>query len=154
MHSSSPRPVASLVRLLVVLTALVASSAVLTPHADAMSRHAGSRVVHVAASKRGTPYRWGASGPRAFDCSGYTRWVFARVGRHLPHNAAAQSRAVRHIRASHRRKGDLVFFRSHGHVYHVGIYAGHGRIWHAPRPGRRVGIEHIWTRHVSYGRAR
>ena len=48
----------------------------------------------------------------------------------------------------------LVFFRSHGHVYHVGIYAGHGRVWHAPRPGRRVGLAHIWTRHVSYGRAR
>jgi cell wall-associated NlpC family hydrolase len=36
---------------------------------------------------------------------------------------------------------------------HVGIYAGHGRIWHAPRPGARVRLERIWTRNVRYGRA-
>ena len=141
-------------RLLVLLVVLVACSSLLAPQADAMSRGTETRAVHIAASKRGTPYRWGAAGPHAFDCSGYTRWVFARLGRDLPHNAAAQSRVVRHISRSHRRRGDLVFFRSHGDVYHVGIYAGHGRIWHAPRPGRRVSRERLWTSHVRYGRVR
>jgi cell wall-associated NlpC family hydrolase len=45
-----------------------------------------------------------------------------------------------------------VFFRSGGHVYHVGIYAGRGAIWHAPRTGERVHGERLWTRAVSYGR--
>ena len=62
----------------VVVVALAASSTALAPTADAMSRQTRSRVVHIAASKRGTPYRYGATGPRAFDCSGFTRWVFAR----------------------------------------------------------------------------
>ncbi len=88
------------------------------------SRH---RVVHVAASKAGTPYRYGASGPGAFDCSGFTKWVFSRLGRHLPRTSSAQAGAVRHVSRSQRHKGDLVFFRSGGHVYHVGIYAGHNQ---------------------------
>ena len=144
----------SLISLLVVLVALVASSAVLAPSADAMSRHTRHHVLKIAASKKGAPYKYGASGPRAFDCSGYTRWVFRKVGRHLPRTSRAQARYARHVKKSNRHKGDLVFFRSHGRVYHVAIYAGHNRIWHAPRPGKRVTRAHLWTRSVSYGRVR
>ncbi len=144
----------SLVHVLIVLVALVASSAVLAPSSDAMTRHTRTHLMHVAASKKGAPYRYGAVGPRAFDCSGYTRWVFRHVGRHLPRTSRAQARYAHHIRKSQRRKGDLVFFRSHGRVYHVAIYAGHGRIWHAPRPGGHVSRVHIWTHAVFYGRVR
>jgi cell wall-associated NlpC family hydrolase len=126
----------------------------LQPSADALSPKQRDRVLHIAASKAGTPYRYGASGPRAFDCSGYTRWVFRKIGRHLPHNSAAQSRSVRHVSAKNRQRGDLVFFKSGGHVYHVGIYAGKHRVWHAPRPGQSVHRAKIWTRSVSYGRVR
>jgi cell wall-associated NlpC family hydrolase len=125
-----------------------------TGSADALTKHQRHRVLHVAASKKGTPYRYGATGPHAFDCSGYTRWVFARIGRHLPRTSRGQYHAVRHVRRSHRRRGDLVFFLAYGRVYHVGIYAGHGRIWHAPYPGQRVHRERLWTRHVRYGRVR
>ena len=34
---------------------------------------------------------------------------------------------------------------SSGRAYHVGIYAGYGKIWHAPRPGQRVQLSRIWT---------
>ena len=142
-----------LVPLLLAVGVLTASVTVTSP-AEAITRHTGDRVVHIAASKKGTPYRWGAAGPRAFDCSGFTRWVFAHVGRQLPHNAAAQKQAVRHVTRSHRRAGDLVFFASQGHVYHVGIYAGRNEIWHAPRTGERVHRERLWTQHVTYGRVR
>jgi cell wall-associated NlpC family hydrolase len=143
-----------LVHVLVVVGALVASSAAFVPAADAMTRETRSRVLHVAASKKGTPYRYGATGPRAFDCSGYTRWVFRKVGRHLPRTSRAQARFARHVSRAHRRTGDLVFFSSGGRVYHVAIYAGKNRIWHAPRTGERVHRERLWTRNVSYGRIR
>jgi cell wall-associated NlpC family hydrolase len=78
--------------------------------------------------------------------------VFSRVGRHLPRTSRAQAGAARHVARSHRRSGDLVFFRSHGRVYHVAIYAGGNRVWHSPRPGERVKLSRIWTRSVSYGR--
>jgi cell wall-associated NlpC family hydrolase len=143
----------ALVLVLTVLGALVASLSLVSP-AEAMTAQARDRVIHVAASKAGTPYRYGADGPSAFDCSGYTKWVFSKLGRHLPRTSSAQAGAVRHVSRANRHRGDLVFFSSGGHVYHVGIYAGHDRVWHAPRPGERVHREHIWTSSVSYGRVR
>ena len=137
---------------LILVAALMASTFLVSPSANAMSVQARSRVVHVAASKAGTPYVYGASGPSAFDCSGFTRWVYAKVGRHLPRTSSAQAGAVRHVSASDRRPGDLVFFSSGGHVYHVAIYAGGDSVWHAPRPGESVHREHLWTHAVSYGR--
>lgn len=114
----------------------------------------GKRVLRIARSKRGTPYRYGAAGPRAFDCSGYTQWVYRHVGEKLPHNSAAQTGRVRRVGPKQARVGDLVFFRTNGRVSHVGIYAGKHAIWHSPYSGQRVRREQIWSRNVFYGRVR
>lgn len=108
--------------------------------------------LRVAASKGGSPYRYGAQGPHAFDCSGLTLYSFKRAGRALPRTAAAQYSRTRHIPAASRRRGDLVFFYSRSGIYHVGIYAGRGRMWHAPKAGSVVRLERIWSRSVWYGR--
>jgi cell wall-associated NlpC family hydrolase len=110
------------------------------------------QALNVAASKQGSPYQWGATGPYRFDCSGLTLYSFKRAGKKLPRTAAAQYNTTRHIKAASRRMGDLVFFHSGSSVYHVGIYAGNNRIWHAPKTGARVRLEKIWTRSVWYGR--
>ena len=136
---------------LILVGTLFASLLLVTPSADAKAAP-GRDVLSIAASKAGTPYRWGATGPSAFDCSGYTRWVFAKVGRHLPRTSAAQAGAARHVSASNRQPGDLVFFHGSGGVYHVAIYAGGDSVWHAPRPGKSVHREQLWTNAVSYGR--
>jgi cell wall-associated NlpC family hydrolase len=113
----------------------------------------GKRIVQVAARYKGRPYRWGASGPSAFDCSGYTSYVVRKAtGRSLPRTSAQQGRAANRIKRSERRVGDLVFFPGGGRVHHVGIYAGHGKIWHAPKPGSRVKKASLWTSNVFYGR--
>jgi len=115
-----------------------------------------SRLLRAAASESGTPYRYGGTTPAGFDCSGFTRWAFAQVGRTLPRTSAAQAGAVRRVSAADARPGDLVFFGSGGSVYHVGIYAGTdaGRrmLWHSPRPGDDVSRDPIWTTSVFYGR--
>lgn len=142
-------------RLLIVAAlvgGLLSIAFVSVPKAEASTF--AQRVLQVAQSKRGTPYRWGATGPRAFDCSGYTRWVYQRVGVRLPRTAQQQYGATRHIRKSQIRPADLVFFYSRGHIYHVGIYAGRGMIWDAPRPGRTVRLEHIWTSSWVAGQVR
>jgi cell wall-associated NlpC family hydrolase len=112
-------------------------------------RHRGERAFDVALDQQGDPYVWGATGPNAFDCSGLTSYAYERVGVDLPRTAAQQSGAVRRISHSQMRRGDLVFFSSGGHVYHVGLYAGrrHGTdyILHAPRPGEDVRTVPIWT---------
>ena len=122
---------------------------VITPAEDAAMR---AKILKIAASKRGTPYVYGATGPNAFDCSGFTRWVFAHLGVNLPRVAASQVGATHIVRNP--KPGDLVFFGGGGGVYHVAIYAGHGNIWHAPEPGRSVTEEHLWTGDVFYGEVR
>lgn len=116
--------------------------------ASTLARHA----LHVAASKQGSPYRWGATGPHRFDCSGLTLYSFKRAGKRLPRTAAAQYNSTHHVSRRSRRAGDLVFFHYGSYVYHVGIYAGNGRMWHAPKTGSRVRLERIWTRSAWYGR--
>ena len=120
-----------------------------------LSAGAGVRAVRIAATRRGAPYQWGAVGPRRFDCSGLTMWVYARMGKRLPRTAAQQYTATRHIPSWARRPGDLVFFKTgSGYVHHVGIYAGAGTIWHAPHSGDHVRRARLWTRSVWYGRVR
>ncbi|KOG51033.1 glycoside hydrolase [Streptomyces griseoflavus] len=122
--------------------------------ADAEAASSSAAALRIAASKKGSPYKYGATGPYRFDCSGLTLYSFKRAGKRLPRTAAAQYNRTRHLSASARRLGDLVFFHSRRGVYHVGIYAGNGKIWHAPRPGTVVRLERIWSRSVSYGRVR
>lgn len=98
------------------------------------------------------PYQWGATGPHRFDCSGLTLYSYKKAGKKLPRTAAAQYNKTHHVSASHRKAGDLVFFHSGRNVYHVGIYAGKGKIWHSPKTGEVVKLQKIWTRSVWYGR--
>ncbi len=114
----------------------------------------GSKVIRWARSKAGSPYSYRAAGPNAFDCSGFTMWVFRHVHEQLPHSSAAQVGRTRRIPARAARRGDLVFFHDGGGVHHVGIYAGHHTVWHAPYSGTRVRKERIWTSQVFYGRVR
>ncbi|POX38159.1 glycoside hydrolase [Streptomyces sp. Ru73] len=130
-----------------------ASAATPASAVTAASSGSGQKALRVAASKKGAPYKWGATGPHRFDCSGLTQYAFKRAGKRLPRTADSQYRHVRHVKASSRKRGDLVFFHSGRYVYHVGIYAGKGRMWHAPKPGASVRKERIWTRSVWYGRA-
>ncbi|MEU6844537.1 C40 family peptidase [Streptomyces sp. NPDC046716] len=139
-----------------VLTLAVAGAGLMVPGAasEASAAVASSKALQVAASKKGAPYKWGATGPHRFDCSGLTLYSFKRAGKKLPRTAAQQYNKTRHVSGSHRKRGDLVFFHSGRSVYHVGIYAGKGRIWHSPKTGDVVRLQKIWTKSVWYGRVR
>ncbi|MEV5610091.1 C40 family peptidase [Streptomyces sp. NPDC052225] len=139
-----------------VLTLAVAGAGLMVPGAapEASAAAASTKALQVAASKKGAPYKWGAAGPHRFDCSGLTLYSFKRAGKKLPRTAAQQYNKTRHIRAASRTRGDLVFFHSGRSVYHVGIYAGKGRIWHSPKTGDVVRLQKIWTKSVWYGRVR
>jgi cell wall-associated NlpC family hydrolase len=99
-------------------------------------RGKGAKALAFAKRQLGDRYRYGASGPNAWDCSGLTRGAYKAAGVKLPHSARAQYRKGHKVSRSHLKKGDLVFF--YRGISHVAIYAGHGKVIHAPRPGKRV----------------
>lgn len=128
----------------------VALTGVVLAATPAQAASLQSKALKVAASKKGSPYKYGAAGPSKFDCSGLTQYSFKQAGKKIPRVAADQYNKSRHISAGSRKPGDLVFFGKP--VYHVGIYAGSGKIWHAPYTGAKVRLEKIWTKNVRYGR--
>lgn len=101
----------------------------------------GTRAVRIARRELGVPYVWGGESPSGFDCSGLVRYVYGRLGFDLPHNAASLYGVGRPVPTSRLRPGDLVFFDGLGHV---GIYAGRGRMIHAPQSGDQVSVATIF----------
>lgn len=132
--------------------AQAAAPAVATAAKAGFTAKQGVQVVGVAKTRKGSPYRWGGNGPRAFDCSGLTKWSFARVGKNLPRTAHQQFLATRKISSKQARPGDLVFYGG-ARKYHVGIYAGNGKMWNAPSKGDVVKLSKI-SKNASYGRVR
>jgi cell wall-associated NlpC family hydrolase len=112
----------------------------------------GSSVLAIAARYVGTPYVYGGTTPRGFDCSGYVRYVYGQLGVSLPRTANAQMLATKRISRSEAKPGDLVFFVSGGRAYHDGIYAGNGMIYDAPRSGKTVSKRAIWDATIVFGR--
>ncbi len=99
------------------------------------------QVLQVAAQYVGTPYVFGGSNPRGFDCSGYVMFVYAQFGVELRHSVTAQSRVGIVVSPEDARPGDIVIFNDHSHN---GIYAGNGQFYHAPQPGDRVKLAPIF----------
>lgn len=82
----------------------------------------------------GTPFVWGGTTRRGFDCSGFVQHVYAAIGVMLPRTADYQFAAGRHVHGV-LHAGDLVFFQTYAPgASHVGIYLGDGQFVHASRP--------------------
>ena len=89
------------------------------------------RLLDYAATFLGTPYRYGANGPKRFDCTGYTRYVFKHFGYDkLSRSAKDQAKDGREVDISdfhNLQKGDILLLGSRRNpkvVGHVGIFIG------------------------------
>jgi NlpC/P60 family len=110
-------------------------------------------LVGTALELRGTPYRDGGADASGFDCSGFTRFVFARHGLSLPRAVQDQFATGRALRLKDIAPGDLVFFTTQAPgASHVGIAVGGDRFVHAPSSNGVVRVEQFssayWRRRV------
>jgi len=112
----------------------------------------GAKAVYLASLQKGKPYVWGAAGPYSFDCSGFAQYIFKQLGRYLPRTAQQQFNATIRVPNSAKQPGDLIFFGTPDNIYHMGIYAGNGYMWAAPRTGDVVKYEPIYSSHYYVGR--
>lgn len=86
------------------------------------------KIIKTAKAYMGTPYVWGGSTPKGFDCSGLTQYVYAKNSVSLPRVSRDQYKTGQPVAKSSLKVGDLVFFslNQKGVVGHVGIYTGNG----------------------------
>lgn len=114
------------------LTAAVMGIAIAFSVATAGNAHADSKLDNVIDSALGTPYRTAGTSLNGFDCSGFTSYVFDKLGIDLPRQSSAQYGAGNKIDKGDLRAGDLVFFNTTGRgISHVGIYVGNGKFAHS-----------------------
>jgi cell wall-associated NlpC family hydrolase len=163
-------PIAALAMVLVsVVAPSNASAATLTTDQVILVRNIAktspvmAKVVEAALTRDDSAYRWGSSGPRAFDCSGLVMWSYGQAGVKLKHGTANQIKQVTRISKKDLKPGDLVFSgRAGGGIQHVALYIGDGKVIHATYGGasrknqvRIDSLDSAWVMdHKAYGRVK
>lgn len=92
------------------------------------------KAIEIAKSYLGGKYVWGATGPDAFDCSGFTQYIYKHAyGKEIPRVSYEQAKFGEKVNRDELQPGDLVFFdtMNKGHVSHVGFYIGNNKFIHA-----------------------
>jgi gamma-D-glutamyl-L-lysine dipeptidyl-peptidase len=107
----------------------------------------GAKLVAEARKFLGLQYLWAGTSGFGFDCSGFTRTIYAGLGTQLPRDADRQAVHGTPVASGSLQPGDLVFFRSgaSGPIIHVGMYVGGGNMIDAPHTGAPVRIEPVRT---------
>jgi cell wall-associated NlpC family hydrolase len=111
---------------------------------------AAANAVGAARSMLGRPYRWGAVGPNAFDCSGLIQWAYRQAGVALPRVSRDQFRAGAAVSLGALAPGDVLFYAvdtaDPASIYHVGMYLGDGELIQSPHTGSVVHIAPVRLR--------
>jgi cell wall-associated NlpC family hydrolase len=111
----------------------------------------GADVIRYAKRFMGTPYVYGGTGPKVFDCSGFTHYVYAHFGYNLSRTAYEQMHEGVPVRGP-LQLGDLVIWDGGGHV---GMYTGHNTFISATvHRGIWVYSFAVWSQSQTYTTAR
>ena len=92
----------------------------------------GQRIVDTAMQYLGTPYVWGGTTEKGFDCSGFVQYVYKECGYTIDRTAAQIYKNGTYVEKANLENGDAICFSSHTEsIGHVGIYIGNGQFIHA-----------------------
>ncbi len=103
----------------------------------------GPSIVETARRYLGVPYLLGGTTPKAFDCSGFVRYVFALHALSLPRTAHEQAALGIAPDARNLEPGDLLFFYGGQGAQHIAMYIGGDSIIHASSSGHRVKLDRL-----------
>ena len=106
----------------------------------AFSTNNVNKIVNTGKKYIGTPYKWGGTTPKGFDCSGFVNYTIKKAtGKTVPRTSTALYKKGTKISKSKLKKGDLLFFNTSGRgVSHVAIYMGNNKMIHAVSKGVKV----------------
>ncbi len=134
------------------------------PNDDPMDGTASEKiekVIAIAKQQLGKPYVYATAGPNTFDCSGFTKYCYAKVGVSLLRSAqqVGYNNGKKIEGISNLKRGDIVCFNTvadNDLSDHVGIYLGGGQFIHASSGGGKVMISTLsnsyYNRVFSWGR--
>lgn len=103
-----------------------------------------SKFVKYAKSFEGTPYWYGGSTPRGFDCSGFVSYVIKHeLGIKVRHSASSIMAMGPRVSKKELLPGDLVGWGWGRYFHHIGIYIGDGKVIDALNPYRDTDIRKL-----------
>lgn len=121
----------------------------------------GQKIVAKARKKIGCSYRAGASGPKAFDCSGFVYWVYKNADVDTKKKVKRTSSAglyqslkkykvgssIKSVKKA--EPGDILLFKRGGSFSHAALYAGKGKLIHAANARKGVISQSVKQLHNS-----
>ncbi|OCA82822.1 C40 family peptidase [Pseudobacillus wudalianchiensis] len=122
-----------------IVSSLILSISLLVPVHSADAAYSADSVIAEAKKYIGTPYKWGGTTPRGFDCSGFIQYAHKQVGLSLPRTAAQMYQKGSAVTKSELEPGDLIFFSTYSSgASHVGLYIGDNQFIHSASKGVRI----------------
>lgn len=123
--------------------------------ADLSASSVANDVVELALGYVGSPYVYGGSSPKGFDCSGFTSYIYKQFGYSINRTCSGQLDNGTPVAMSELQPGDLVIFKKYAssskRASHVGIYIGDGQFVHASTAKVGVIVSHLSDAYYTTG---
>jgi len=110
------------------------------------------KLISVAKSLSGIPYKWGGTSTSGFDCSGFIYYVYNQAGKKI-NRLSTGGYYERSYYVNNPQIGDLVFFEGtyKSGISHMGVYLGNNQFIHAGSSGVTITSldNSYWKKHFE-----